>query len=196
MKKQQNVLNILKNKTATKVVMDAFITQSDIDLIKREGGSSSINSQFYVINNTYKPFEGEGSVNIYEYWQTNNYLMDVGRHINALLSDNKRVIISITSKKAADQLYNDILKCDKDKIGYYHGDNYQIEESGLTHAKRKQEDFINIESKWNSYQVVLYTQSISCGVDYNVEIDKTFDQFVHIYAGGSCTPDVFVQSIL
>lgn len=60
----------------------------------------------------------------------------------------------------------------------------------------KERDFKNVEEAWKSIKLLIYTQTLVCGVNYNVQDDLyKFDTFVHVYLGVS-NPDEFMQSTL
>ena len=50
-------------------------------------------------------------------------------------------------------------------------------------------DFADVNKAWAGVQAVIYTQTLSAGVDFSVATEHTFDSFIHVYGGMSCTAD-------
>lgn len=82
----------------------------------------------------------------------------------------------------------------------YTGENSQVvqTENGdrMTMQDFKNKHFSEVVKHWNEADCVIYTQTLSVGVDYSVEESKSFDTFVSLYIGGDIQADSFVQSLM
>lgn len=104
---------------------------------------------------------------------------------------------SITRRKLAETLYTELRKEFPEKtILFYHGDNYKIDSDGGVeryHDQTKKEAFIDVELTWRSADVLIYTNTLTVGVDFNT---LQFDKFIGVFISKTSSADGFIQSLL
>lgn len=61
------------------------------------------------------------------------------------------------------------------------------------HDQIKKEDFADVETSWDGLDALIYTGTLSVGVDFN---KPNFDMFVGVFSPKTTTADSFVQSLL
>lgn len=185
------IVNLLDS-NARKIVLDANLTYFDYKVF--EGYTNNEKIDVYI--NTFKT--QSDTINVYPIEQNSkdNWL-DIYAAIKDKLINNKRVVVSITQKSYAEEIHNQLIKdgiLTESECKYYHGNQSYSEENndGETHWEMKARDFKNVEEAWKSIKLLIYTQTLVCGVNYNVQDDLyKFDTFVHVYLGVS-TPDEFM----
>lgn len=64
------------------------------------------------------------------------------------------------------------------EIKFYHGKNYLKNEEGKTHIEEKKEDFKDVETSWESIKLLIYTSTLTIGVDCS---KKHFDTFINVF---------------
>lgn len=71
----------------------------------------------------------------------------------------------------------------------YTGDNTKIEENNENHYQRKSRELLDINNKWKECQLLIYTSTITAGVDFN---QNHFDKFIHVYNKMTCDAFSFI----
>lgn len=65
------------------------------------------------------------------------------------------------------------------------------------HKEIKQRDFKDVNSAWKDVQLLLYTGTLSCGVDFSPEdFNDNFDTFVNVFQKNCGLPTQFIQSFM
>lgn len=86
------------------------------------------------------------------------------------LIQGKWVVVTVCSKNLGKKIVSYAWQfIDKSLIKFYHGDQYNIEEDGMKHKARKEEDFKDVRTCWKSIKLLIYTGTLTCGVDYTVD---------------------------
>ena len=149
-----------------------------------------------VVNN-YKPSLGN-VITIKEYVNNieckNLVVCDIGK----LLNENKRVVCCVSSKNTAMSIVKSLVEnsvITQEDVKLYHGDQLAQNENGVLHKVEKAEDFKDVNECWKSKRLLVYTGTLSCGVDYNPEnYNDNFDTFVNIFQESCGYATQFVQS--
>lgn len=132
-----------------------------------------INPEVRIIVNHYKPKTRRFVFN-------SNYELRI-HQIFEDIKNNQNIVITTLSKNIADEIYNNIKQNFKDvKIMLY---------SSMTGDKDKKE-LDNVATIWKQYQVLIYTPTISAGVDFS---EDHFNRMYALICSGSCTPRDFIQ---
>lgn len=83
----------------------------------------------------------------------------------------------------------------EDLIKIYHGDQYEKNASGQLHKTEKAEDFKDVNTCWKTKKLLIYTGTLSVGVDYNPDNEEDrFDTFVNVFQHNCGTSNQFIQS--
>jgi hypothetical protein len=92
----------------------------------------------------------------------------------------ERTVVCCTSFTVIHELQQLLVKLENPpKVKCYHGKDTLIQESGLTMAQQKVQDFQNIEQHiGTTYDVLLYTNSMTAGISYELE---HFDKLIGAY---------------
>lgn len=170
--------------------LDGFICDRDVELIE---WLSAQNTLTFTFLNEYRPYVGH-KIEIYPYWHTDNSAV-----INSILDaikQNKRIMVSVTSSNLAHEIYDAVQSANQCSIKLYTGEDLLMVEPGVLMRQLKKHDFSDVTESWKDAQIVIHTQSLQSGVDFSVEVEHTFDTFVHVYGGMSSTADQFIQSTL
>ena len=159
--------------------MDAFLTMNDIKLI-----SEINNKDNEIICNDYTI--SKETIKIRPYSNSNIVNQNVISTIINDLHKGKKLIVSVSSISIAKTICLNLEKEFSDKnIILYHGENYETDcdDNGnkIYHDDRKKIDFGDVENAWITKDCVIYTGTLSVGVDFNI---KHFDKFIGVYSSG------------
>jgi hypothetical protein len=64
------------------------------------------------------------------------------------------------------------------KIYFYHGKDEKIDDNGQYHRDNKWNDFVD-NSIWTTCDLLIYTSTLTAGVDFNYD---SFDKFYGVYS--------------
>lgn len=136
--------------------MDGFITDSDIDLIKR---LSKPNVSTIVFNNTFKPYESHKII-VKPYWHTGSSgPSNVINDINKVLTDGKRIMVSVSSANLANEIINNLPPNKSYKL--YTGEDYKIDDTNNQSMRQlKKHDFKDVVNSWASVDIVVHTSTL------------------------------------
>jgi hypothetical protein len=143
----------------------------------------------------FKPYESH-KISVKPYWHTGQSgPSNVINDINNALNNNKRLMVSVSSANLANEIINNLPANKSYKL--YTGEDYKIDDNNQSSMRQtKKHDFKDVVNSWASVDIVVHTSTLQAGVDYSVNTEDTFDQFIHVYTGMSSTPDQFIQSTL
>lgn len=175
--------------------LDANLHDSTIDLIQ----TLSKTSASKIVFNSHKRYTDvsvdvqkihRGRVdNVLEAYQ--NVLVKDGMHTG------KRVIGHISSLSLLLKIEAHLKKiCPSLNIRTYHGKDHIVEGSGETqqyHKDLKQQELADVNTNWTQYDVLLYTGTISSGVDFQT---VHFDSNISCFSKNSTTADLFMQGLM
>lgn len=168
------------------VCMDASLRSETVQLISK----LSHKSMYKIINNKSQHYEGN-TVKIIPYigQQQRKEIVD---KILSQLKSGLKVVVHCSSKKITKTLY-EAAQEQKYLVKMYHGDNYDtdtISKYGINMKEAKEKDFKNINAAIKDVQLLVFTGTMTAGVDIQVQ----FDTFTHIFTGKDETPDAFIQA--
>lgn len=115
-----------------------------------------------------------------------------------MLNNGKKIVSSISSIKLCDKIYSYVKDTLNKKILYFHGEDLRVDkydEHGFPISQKviKSEHLSDPNTSWKDYDMVLYTGTITVGVDVS---DEIFDESIHIFTGRSTQVDLFTQGLL
>ena len=164
-KVHDSFINLIKI-PATTILMDAELQPSTVSLVEKLSGRTAVDP----VINSYKSHVGE-KILVKDYYPNDNNTKSVIIDVLKLLTQNKRVVCCVSSKKLGFQIREEAKKIisDHSLIKMYHGDQYALNEKGELHKTEKAEDFKDVNTCWKDKQLLIYTGTLSCGVDYTPE---------------------------
>lgn len=167
--------------------MDGFMNKSTINVLKYMAPDKSIQ----MITNLYKPYKSN-NVNIVPYTHSMTMRNSICQHLQHLIIDQgKKVVIMCTSNGQVAEICKYMLQPNNIQYKCYTGDDMKVTD-GTTHYNQKIADFKDVNSAWCDIQCLIYTSTLTAGVDFNLDC---FDTFVHIYRKNTCTVNQFVQGM-
>lgn len=145
--------------------------------------------------NGYKPYEGN-TIAVKYYHPSANYVTAVIWDVMKALRNGKRVVCCVSSKSLGRTIKDKTKELvGEENIKLYHGDQYEKDESGRLHKHEKAEDFKDVVGCWKSKWLLIYTGTLSVGVDYSPENDEDrFDTFINVFQHNCGTANQFIQS--
>ena len=158
------------------IAMDAFITERSVEFL------DAMREDIALIHNPYQPYKRVAirtpANNIRE--STSYFWKSVLTAVKA----GKRVVIPCGSQKQG-KAFEKMLKANNITYYFYHsGDD----------RKMRSETLLNVNEHWAKVQVLLYTPSITIGINYDAV--ETFDSlFMYASAAGGIPRDMFQGSL-
>lgn len=147
--------------------------------------------------NNYKPYNGNNIV-VKKYYPSDQYKQRIIVDMLTLLKQNKRISMCVSSKTLGDELKAVAIEYlqDKSSIKMYHGDAYEYDpDTGKLHKEEKAEDFKDVNVAWASIKLLIYTGTLSVGVDFSPEnSNDNFDTFINVFQNGCSLATQFIQS--
>lgn len=170
--------------------MDAFLTQQSINVLETlwndKIGVSDITC------NGYKPYNNQ-SIIIHEYNKSDQCEKEIMTRIIETLQAGKWLVCCISSQSLGERIKLTLMNegiIDETNHRFYHGINYRWDDNGKIHIDNKNEDFKDVETVWANIKFLMYSSTLTIGVDCS---ETKFDTFINIFQKWCAPATQFIQ---
>ena len=167
--------------------MDAFMTNSHIWLFK-----SFSEQDTYEISNNIKITTDK--INIIEHSSSSETCERVVSDILKFVEWGEKVVVPISSVTLHNAIHDKLIARNKEiKIQFYTGEQDRfVDDDGnkTTQKLLKDKHFKDVNKHWSNCDVLMFTNTLVAGVDFNV--NGVFDRFIGVYCWMTSTPNYFV----
>lgn len=177
--KNMDALAIITQHASKLIAMDAFVTERSIEFLNNLRGDCGL----ALVHNPYQPYK-----RIAIKAPNNNFRGKTSHFWKAVLETvkaGKRVTIPCGSVRQA-IAFEKLLKANNITYLFYHSNDDR---------DMRKETLKDVNSSWAKVQVLLYTPSVTIGINYDA-VDAQFDKtFMYFSAGGGTPRDLFQGSL-
>lgn len=177
-KTKRTILQMVMNLPATKLLMDGFLHISTIDTLQH-----FTNKKYKILCNTFKPYEDK-HVKLIPYTRSFDHQNHIYNTIFDKIKAGKRIASVITDQTFATNIKEQIvtqyeqyrqeqqakgIELKQLKVKLYTGDDGRVNENGEHHITEKIRDFENVNESWKDIDLLIYTTTLTAGVDYSTD---------------------------
>lgn len=168
--------------------MDALLQDSTKRLIEHIRGYEGD-----LVYNKFKPYTDYTAT--IKRFRKSGFDRVIEEYEQAVLKDNLNVVGHITRKDLAIKIHERLLQLRPDlKIRVYHGlATHKQKDVDTNESKNeielREHELKDVNTSWKKFQVVIYTGTISCGIDFS---EEHFHKNISLHARNTSNSDQFI----